>query len=100
MTSRRNRRNGAQLEQLRLSLVARAALERVALQGATEDLQSASDRIARIAILVVTLVRSYWLPAGALAVALLFKRARPALRLAQTGIAIWQMARLLQNARR
>lgn len=81
-------------------LIERSALERSALQGATDDLQAASDRIARLAVLVVTLVRNYWLPVGALAAGLLFRRARPALRLAQTGLAIWQMARLLQNARR
>jgi hypothetical protein len=90
----------AQLERCRRVLIARAALEREAMRDATEEMQIATDRMARIATVGISLVRRYWLPAGVLAASLLFKRARPVLRAAQTGLAIWQTARLLRNARR
>ncbi|HEV8389589.1 MAG TPA: hypothetical protein VGQ35_07090 [Dongiaceae bacterium] len=92
--------NAADLEQCRRVLIARAALERHAMRDATENLQIATDRIARIATLGISLVRRYWLPAGVLLASVLFKRARPVLRAARTGLAIWQTARLLRNARR
>ena len=100
MASSWNSRDSVELERLRRSLIERAALERLALQGATEDLQAASDRIVGIAVTVVTLVRRYWLPVGMIAAASLFKPLRPALRLAQTGLAIWQVARQLRGLRR
>jgi hypothetical protein len=93
------RSSAAGLERHRLLLVARAELERDAMRVATEDLQLASDRIARIAIVCVRLVHRYWLPASVLAAGALFKRARPLLRMARTGLVIWQTVRLLWNAR-
>jgi hypothetical protein len=81
-------------------LIARAELERAAMRGATEDLQNATERIARIATFGIGLVRRYWLPVGILVAGGLFKRTRPVLRMAQIGFAIWQTARLLRNARR
>jgi hypothetical protein len=53
------RSNSAELERHRWLLVARAELERNAIRATTEDLQLASDRIARIAIVGVRLVRRY-----------------------------------------
>jgi len=84
----------------RETLVARAALERAAIRDATQDLQIASERIARIAIGGVTLVRRYWLPVGVLLAGGLFKRTRPFLKMARTGLAVWQTVRLLRAARR
>jgi len=66
----------------------------------TEDLQEASDRIARVAVIGIRLVRRYWLPASLLLVAGLFKRTRPVLRAAQTGLALWQTVRMIRDARR
>ena len=81
-------------------LIARAELERQAMRDATADLQESTERIARIATIGVGLVRRYWLPVGVLLAGGLFKRTRPVLRMAKTGLAIWQTARLLRNARR
>jgi len=94
------RSSAAELERYRRLLAARAELERDAMRAATEDLQLASDRIARIAIVGVRLVRHYWLPASVLVAGVLFKRARSMLRMARTGLVIWQTVRLLRNARR
>jgi len=92
--------DAAELARCRRVLMARAQLERHAMQDATEDLQEASDRFARIAIVGIRLVRRYWLPGGVVLIGAMFKRARPALRAARTGLALWQTARLLRNARR
>ena len=100
MASRWNGRDAMQLERRRQLLIVRAALERSALQGATEDMQMAADGIVRVGGIVVTLVRRFWLPLGALAAAGLFKRLGPALRLVRTGLAIWQTARLVRAGRR
>ena len=100
MASRWNGRDAVELERLRQLLIVRAALERRALQGATEDMQMATDGIIRVGGIVVSLVRRFWLPLGALAATGLFKRLGPALRLARTGLAIWQTARLVRAARR
>jgi hypothetical protein len=78
-------------------LVARAELERVAIRGATQDMQIASERFARIALAGVTLVRRYWLPVGILLAGRLFKRARPIFKIARTGLAVWQAVRLLRR---
>jgi hypothetical protein len=40
------------------------------------------------------------LPLGALAAAGLLTRLRPALRVARLGLTVWQVARLLRDARR
>ena len=77
----------------------RAAIERMSLAGATEDLQDATDRIARLAVAIVTVGRQFWLPIAAIAVAGLFRRTRPALRLARAGLTAWQFARLIRSAR-
>ncbi len=94
------RSSTVELERYRRLLAARAELERDAMRAATEDLQLASDRIARIAIVGVRLVRRYWLPTSVLVAGALFKRARPMLRMARTGLVIWQTVQLLRNARR
>jgi hypothetical protein len=91
------RNNAADLKVSRETLVARAALERAAIREATQDLQIASERIARIAVVGVSLLRRYWLPAGLLLAGGLFKRARPFLRMARTGLAVWQTVRLLRR---
>jgi hypothetical protein len=93
-------RNALELERCRRVLIARAALERAAMREATEDLQIATDRIARIATMGISLARRYWLPAGVLLAGSLFKRTRPVLRAARTGLALWQTVRLLRNAGR
>ena len=89
-----------ELERCRQVLIARAAFERHAMRETTEELQDATDRFARIAIVGVRLVRRYWLPAGVLLAGTLFKRVRPVLRAAQTGLAVWQTVRLMRNAGR
>jgi hypothetical protein len=94
------RSSAAELERHRRMLVARAKLERDAMQAATEDLQLASDRIARIAIICVRLVRHYGLRATVLMAGALFKHVRPMLRVARTGLVIWQTVQLLRNVRR
>lgn len=94
------RDSAGELERCRRVLIARAELERRAMRDATQDLQIATDRIARIAVVGVRLLRRYWLPVGVLVVGGLSRRARPALRMAQTGLAIWQTMRLVRNARR
>jgi len=91
------RNSAADLKVSREMLVARAALERAAIREATQDLQIASERIARIAVVGVSLLRRYWLPAGLLLAGGLFKRARPFLRMARTGLAVWQTVRLLRR---
>ena len=90
-------RNRADLRARRELLIARAALERAAMRDATQDLQIASERIARIAVVGISLIRRYWLPAGLLLAGGLFKRARPFLRMARTGLAVWQAMRLLRR---
>jgi hypothetical protein len=97
MSRRAAVRSAAGLKASRESLVARAALERAAMRGATQDLQIASERIARIAVVGVTLVRRYWLPVGVLLAGGLFKRTRPFLKMARTGLAVWQAVRLLRR---
>lgn len=92
--------NSAELARCRRILTARAQFERHAMREATEDLQEAGERLARIAIVGIRLARRYWLPVGALLIGGMFKRARPVLRAAQTGLALWQTVRLLRTARR
>jgi hypothetical protein len=91
------RSSAADLKASRELLIARATLERAAIRDATHDLQIASERIARIAIVGVTLVRRYWLPVGLLLAGGLFKRTRPFLKMARTGLAVWQTVRLLRR---
>lgn len=91
------RNSAANLKASREMLIARAALERAAIRDATQDLQIASERIARIAAVGVSLLRRYWLPAGLLMAGGLFKRARPFLKAARTGLAVWQTVRLLRR---
>jgi hypothetical protein len=93
------RSSASEIEQCRRILIARAEFERSAMREATDDLQNASDRLARIAVAGIRLVRRYWLPMGALVAGGIFKRARPLLRAVQTGITVWQTVRLLRNAR-
>lgn len=90
-------RRALDLKTSREMLVARAALERAALRDATHDLQASSERIARIAMAGIALARRYWLPAGLLLAGSMFKRARPFLRMARTGLAVWQTVRLLRR---
>ena len=90
----------AELRRCRELLVARAELERQALRGTTQDLQIASDRVARLAMVGVSLARRYWLPAAMLLGGSLFKRARPVLRMARTGLAVWQTVKVLRASRR
>jgi hypothetical protein len=94
------RANAAELKRCREALVARAALERVAMRDATQDLQVAGERIARTVVTGIALVRRYWLPAGILLAVGLFKRTRPVLRAARTGLVVWQTVKLLRAARR
>ena len=94
------RASAAELTRCRELLVARAELERAALRDATQDLQIAGDRVARIAILGVSLVRRYWLPLSVVLAGTLFRRARPVLRAARTGLIAWQTLKLLRAARR
>lgn len=89
--------SAADLKASREILIARATLERAAMRDATHDLQIASERIARIAVVGVTLVRRYWLPVGVLFAGGLFKRTRPFLKMARTGLAVWQTVRLLRR---
>jgi hypothetical protein len=100
MSSHAAVRSATDLKASRETLVARAALERAAMRDATQDLQIASERIARIAVVGVTLVRRYWLPITVLLAGGLFKRTRPFLKMARTGLAVWQTVRLLRAARR
>jgi hypothetical protein len=81
-------------------LIARAELERAAMRDAAQDLQIASERIARIAVVGAGFLRRYWLPLGLVLAGGLFKRTRPMLRMARTGLTIWQAIRLLRAARR
>jgi len=89
--------SASDLKASRESLIARAALERAAIRDATHDLQIASERIARIAVIGVSLLRRYWLPVGVLLAGGLFKRTRPFLKMARTGLAVWQAVRLLRR---
>jgi hypothetical protein len=91
------RSSAADLKASREVLIARATLERAAIRDATHDLQIASERIARIAVVGVTLVRRHWLPVGLLLAGGLFKRTRPFLKMARTGLAVWQAVRLLRR---
>lgn len=91
------RNRAADLALSRELLIARAALERQAMREATQDLQLASERLARIAMIGMSLIRRYWLPAGLLLAGGMFKRARPFLRMARTGLAVWQTVRLLRR---
>jgi hypothetical protein len=91
------RSSAGDLKASREILIARATLERAAIRDATHDLQIASERIARIAMVGVTLVRRYWLPVGVLLAGGLFKRTRPFLKMARTGLAVWQAVRLLRR---
>ena len=97
MSRRATARSAADLALSREVLVARAALERQAMREATHDLQIASERIARLAIVGISLVRRFWLPAGLLLAGSMFKRTRPLLRMARTGLAVWQTVRLLRR---
>jgi hypothetical protein len=92
--------SAAELERCRQALIARASYERHAMRETTEELQDATDRFAHIAIVGVRLVRRYWLPVGVVLAGTLFKRVRPMLRAARTGLAVWQTIRLVRNARR
>lgn len=94
-------RGGAgELRRRRENLIAEAELERAALRDATQDLQIASDRVARLAIGGLVFVRRYWLPLSVILAGALFKGARPALRMARTGLAVWQTVLLLRAFRR
>ena len=93
------RRRPSDLKARRELLVARAALERVAIREATQDFQIASERVARVAWLGVSLVRRYCLPLAVLAAGGMFKRLRPLLRAARTAVAVWQTVRLLRTVR-
>jgi hypothetical protein len=88
-----------ELKRNRELLIARAALEREAMRDATQDFQIASERIARIAVTGITLVRRYGLPASLLLAGGLFKRARPVLRMVRTVLTVWQAAKLLRAPR-
>ena len=92
-------RSAAELARTRRMLQERAALERMSLAGATEDLQDATDRIARVAVAVITVGRRFWLPITVVAAAGLFRRVGPALRLARTGLTIWQVAKMIRSVR-
>jgi hypothetical protein len=81
-------------------LIARAELERRSLRDTTQDLQIATDRMARIAIIGASLARRYWVPAAVLLAGGVFKRARPVLRAARTGLAVWQTIKMLRASRR
>ncbi|MEZ5832856.1 MAG: hypothetical protein R3D05_16910 [Dongiaceae bacterium] len=94
------RLNAAELARCRRALIARAAFERAAMREATEDLQIAGDRIARMVVVGIDLMRRFWLPVGLLVAVTLVKRARPLLRYARTGLAIWQTVQLMRGARR
>ena len=89
--------SAADLKASREILIARATLERAAIRDATHDLQIASERIVRIAVVGLTLVRRYWLPVGVLLAGGLFRRTRPFLKMARTGLAVWQAVRLLRR---
>jgi hypothetical protein len=91
------RSSAAELKARREMLVMRAALERQAIRDATQDLQIASERIARIAVVGVRLLRRYWLPIGVVLAGGLFSRARPFLRFFRTGLAVYQTVRLLRR---
>ena len=95
----KTRVTAAELRRNRDLLIARAGLEREAMRDATQDFQIASERIARIAVTGITLVRRYWLPASLLLAGGLFKRARPVLRMARTALTVWQAAKLLRAPR-
>ena len=86
------RSSAGALDRYRRRMVERAELERAAMRAATEDLQLATDHVARIAIVGVRLARCCWLVAGAL-----FKRERPMLRMARTVLVIWRTMHLLRN---
>lgn len=90
----------AELRRCRSLLMARAELERRAMRDATEDLQDASDGVVRLAATAVRLARQFWLPVGILVVGALSRRARPVLRAARAGLAVWQVVRMLRNAGR
>ena len=88
-----------ELKRNRELLIVRAALEREAMRDATQDFQIASERIARIAVTGVTLVRRYWLPASLLLAGGMFKRVRPVLRMARTALTVWQAVKLIRAPR-
>jgi hypothetical protein len=96
----RVRSSASELRRGRESLIARAELERAALRDATQDMQIASDRVARIAIGGLAFIRQYWLPLGVALAVTLFKGPRPVLRMVRTGLTVWQTVRLLRPARR
>jgi hypothetical protein len=98
VASRRSR--PADLKRRREGLIARAALERAALRDATQDFQIATDRVARVAIGGLALIRRYWLPLGVVLAGAFSKRARPVLRMVRTGLVVWQTVKLLRAARR
>ncbi|HEX6118172.1 MAG TPA: hypothetical protein VFZ03_01900 [Dongiaceae bacterium] len=90
----------AELERCRGVLMARADLERRAMRIATEDMQDASDGVVGLAVTAVRLMRQFWLPIGITTVGALSRRARPVLRAARAGLAVWHVVRMLRNARR
>jgi hypothetical protein len=94
------RAGAGELERCRRALMARAELERRAMRDATEDLQDASDGVVRLAATGVRLARQFWLPVGVMAVGALSRRARPVLRAARAGLAVWQVVQMLRNAGR
>ena len=94
------RNSASDLKACREILIARAAVERIAVRDATQDWQIASERIARVAVVGVSLVRRYWLPVGVLVAGGLFKRVRPFLKMARTGLMVWQTVRVLRATRR
>lgn len=90
----------AELERCRSMLMVRAELERRAMRDTTEDLQDASDGVVRLAAAGVHLARQFWLPVGVMIVGALSRRARPVLRAARAGLAVWQVVQMLRNAGR
>jgi hypothetical protein len=66
------------------------------MRVATEDLRRASDHIAIIGLRL----SHCWLPGLMRATGPLLERARSLLRLARTGLAIWQIMQLLRNPHR
>jgi len=56
--------------------------------------------VARIVVVGVSLARRYCLPATIVLAGSLSKRVRPVLRMARTGLAIWQTVKVLRASRR
>jgi len=90
----------AEFERCRGVLMARAELERRAMRIATADMQDASDGVVRLAATGVRIARQFWLPVGVTIVGALSRRARPVLRAARAGLAVWHVMQMLRKAGR